>query len=313
MSPEIIYAGVTVASGLAGLYADQRVTENQASKEEEMHLPAVQDALIHEQLSEDGSRGEQSKLEQAKRFFGKHAVRGAVVLSIATFGGLEAYSFVQERTNLKGASTELVVDDSGSAANVLGQVQQVVGQFDSLNPETLVGNVGQTIPMHSSDFKSFSETAKGTPAGTADLYGDTSQALSKLAENSKNNSQTKGDVVVITNGNSLGNVKNLANTANGQGSKVFVVNVERSGTPTNVISDLKYLSKTTGGKFWNANSANVGQVASDVKATASPEQNNIPPTDEWPIRISGFMSLLGGLGILASRRKLIYGKNVKGE
>ena len=33
MSPEIIYAGVTVASGLAGLYADQRVTENQASKE----------------------------------------------------------------------------------------------------------------------------------------------------------------------------------------------------------------------------------------------------------------------------------------
>jgi len=313
MSPEIIFAGATVAGGLIGAYADQRATENLAQKEEAMHLPTVQAALAHEQAGTTDVNNEQSKVDQAKRFFGKHAVRGAVILSIATFGGLEAYSFVQERTNLRGASTELVVDDSGSTSNVLGQVQQVVGQFDSQNPEILVGNIGQTIPMHANQFLSFSESAAGTPAGTADLYGDTSQALSKLAENSNNSSQTKGNVVVVTNGNSLGNVNDLSNTAKSQGSKVFVVNVERTGTSPQVITDLQSLAKNTGGQFWNANSANIKQVANNVKATATPEQNNIPPVDEWPIRLSGFMALFSGLGILSSRRKLMYGKNIKGE
>ncbi len=314
MSPEIVWALASGAGAAAGVTADY-IAVQKAQRDldkEPLQLDAVTEAVNVANESIDSKNR-----QYFSRLAGSVAMRSALALSIASFAGIEAYSLDHPKVPSAKANIELAIDDSGSVVNVLPQEVKIVSQFDETNPDAVVGNVSMTQTLQSKNFANFVNTINGVPAGDSLLNNQVTIALDNVAKNSAktkgNNTNSGGEVVLITNGNSAGDVQNLENQAKTQKTKVYVVNIERNGTNPKLITDLNSLAKKTGGKFWNANSANLNSVAKDVKASANPPKEHIPEQDQWPYRVSGLFGLLCGISIYKNRRLLITGKNPKGE
>ncbi|HXR49853.1 MAG TPA: hypothetical protein VN778_02400, partial [Verrucomicrobiae bacterium] len=185
--------------------------------------------------------------------------------------------------------------------------------FDHTNAEAVVGNIGQVAVMPSSRFSAYTETTQGAPAGEAPLSQQVSLALNKVAESNTKNHKADGRIVIITNGNRVGSINDLAASATQQHTAIYTVNVERKGTPRNLVGQLEKLSRETGGQFWSANSHNLSSVAKGVKETTSPDQARLPQPDRWPERISGLLALFGAGIVYRNRKRLPTGKNSKGE
>ena len=127
-----------------------------------------------------------------------------------------------------------------------------------------------------------------TPFGDAPLAEATGLGLDKAGQN--------GEVLILTNGNSLGDTDKLAEQAEKTNAKVFVVNIE-NGDQANTLTDEQKLAESTGGKYWNANEASLANVADDVHETLIPAATvHEDGSDKWPIIPFAGMILLGAAG-----------------
>lgn len=317
MSPELIATSAAAIGGGLGYLADKHAVNKLHSNSEAMYLSAVQEAVRAKQSDSinEPTKTEPKKREILVRAISSTAVRTALAFSVAATFGIEAYTLTQPDAPTANPNLELVVDDSGSVSNVLPQVKKVVSQFDSVNPETLIGNLGLSIPTKSKKFNSFVDNPKiALPAGDAPLYDQTNFALGRIVENSKNtNTQGNGEVVVVTNGNRIGDINSIIGQAKEQQSKVYVVNVERDGTSSTTLTNLHKLAYKTGGKFWSANVSNLDSVAKSVKTNTTPQKEHVQEQNQLPYQILGLFPLIVAGSMYFNRRNLITGKNPKGE
>jgi hypothetical protein len=197
---------------------------------------------------------------------------------------------------------ELVVDysgatgiiDDGAAAKTEAEYVGVFGALPDVNVEALVASGGVFETMRPADI------ANETPAGDAPLTEATQSALDKArlvkTEALRENTPKTMGIVVLTNGNSIGEPEVVIATANETGTPVYVVNVDNGQGDPAVAEGLKTITEKTGGAFWTASTTNSAAVSQEVRGSL---EGSLMPEKEQdqsvklPDRI-----LTGALGLL---------------
>lgn len=312
MSPEVLSQVAAVAGGTVGWYAEQRAIKNAVINAERIELEAATAAVSETQAAVDT---EPSRGFRVRQWIGRNAMAPLTML-VAGAAGMAAYAYKQEPQVILPPTQpklEMVVDHSGatnlaldgtrSVVEVNSLANQIAGK--DIQGEALVagnGTVGR-MPIR--------KVSQNRPFGPAPLEQATSLALETSTANA---AKGQNSVLVITNGNSVGDTAKLTRQAKRDETPVFVVNVESaSQTSHGLKAELKGLAKDTGGQYWDANKGNLSEVADNVQATLSPAETKKNESPKWPIIEFGAMLAIAGVGFFRRRSEYATLKDFKGE
>jgi hypothetical protein len=300
------------AGAAIGAAADTYAVHKMSKSQEEFHLPTVEAAIEADQAEANDEDQKRSRLAFLKGLGGK-TVRLALPVVVGVSVGMLADVFTPQHLPNNQAKIELVVDDSGAVESVLPQVQEIVSQFDTTNNQTIVGNVGSPVQMKANTFTSWSNSGAGSPAGAAPLSEQVSLAFNQLVQSDSQTEPTKSALVIVTNGNSIGNLAQIENQAAKENVVVDPINVERKGTSPGLVKGLENLAGDTDGKFYDVNASNLSHVAKSVRANIVPNQLPAPDQDQVPLLIGSFALMFAGKVMYSNRRKYLTAKDYKGE
>lgn len=298
MSPEFIPYAAAAAGFVAGSVADRIALNNVA----EQRMP-LSGALSPDVLKSSGIQS---------RRLGGLALIAPVVLAAGAY--LETYAFMPDGTKAGAPSgLEVVVDHSGDTIFEVGgvapvfEINNLVGQFSEKNlvTEGIVANSGRVRSMKLAEVKA------DKPFGDAPLAQATQLALDKAGLQLK---QRSAGILIITNGNKVGNQEALAAQASAHKTPVFIVNVEsaQKNDPA-LTAGFKKLTKTSEGKYWDANAVNLNDVAKDVKKTLVPKETTVPIPNRTPLKVVGAALLLAGVEFLRKRKDTPTWRNNNGK
>ncbi|HUA13102.1 MAG TPA: hypothetical protein VL989_01215 [Candidatus Sulfotelmatobacter sp.] len=318
MDSEIALAVGFAAGATVGAVADRFAIERQSRVVEEEHLPVLASALSHEQNEDEKeNQDERSAYERARAFLGRYSVKGAVILSFAVSGSLFAYSFTGESSHTNPEGLEIVADGAADVQSVLPQEVSIISDFSKTNPTVVDENLSG---VHSDnqqittarEFAKFVNTAVGEPLGAADMNGGIATAQDLLDKQAKSSTNTAGEILVITNGDSLGDTASLAQAANQQKTKVSVVNLDPRGTPKQLVDSFQGLASSTGGQYFSRTTGGMNLIAERVNQPTTTDEMGI--SSETSLIMKGLAAILFGTGslILANRRRFTTGKGMRG-
>lgn len=306
MNPEIV-RDITVAGSVIGLGVGM-AAEQFAIRRSAKNVTALSETWGLEDQEADSTVPEQSRLRAAAQSIGRAV--GPLALTACVAGGLNAYAYAPENNSVQQAAPtlEVVVDHSGATAlalegtPVVNEINQVVKQFKGIarfKTEAIVAGSGTTTTMK------LEKVADVQPFGQSDLASATSLALSRAAQVTPSREgagyKPNAGVLIITNGNGVGNAKSIAALASQEyagktvKTPVSVVNVEGGKASPAVTESLKTVAAKTGGKYWSAEQGNLDQVAKAVRAkieSGAIETGGSP--DKLPLKV------LGGLVVAAA-------------
>lgn len=278
------------------------------------HDIAKRSEPISAELGELAKAGVESK----SRHYGR-ALRSTLVLGGAALGlmnGLVWQGEPAEQTTPR--HLEVVVDHSGATAlndgKAVRETNMVAGLFTEENKiqagavlassglvrEVKIANVDKDVPFGDA------------PMEQATLLAlDKSKAYNTTAGNTNEKVENAG-VLVLTNGNSVGNSANVIATATASKTPVFVVNVEAKTSDQATTEELKKIAKETGAKYWGANDENIEDVKDQVKDALETGKENRKSNNRWPLRIvAGTLTAFSAAFIYNNRSKEPIGRWLK--
>ncbi|HVV66856.1 MAG TPA: hypothetical protein VHB72_02150 [Candidatus Saccharimonadales bacterium] len=318
MSPEVLSQVAAVAGGAVGFYAEKRAIDNAMENAKLIELEAATAAVAQSEVAAEASSELASQPSfgfRVRQRLGRSALAPLTML-VAGAAGMATFAYKQENQVVLPPTQpklEMVVDHSEatnfaingtrSIIEVNSLADQIAGK--GIHGEALVASSGvvQAMPIR--------KVNKNVPFGFAPLEQATSLALDKSTANT---AKGQDSVLVITNGNSVGDTKKLAEQAERDETPVFVVNVESADQTSHDLKDeLEGLAKDTGGKYWEANKGNLSEVADSVQATLSPAEAKSSHTPKWPIIEFGAMLAVSAVGLFRRRSEYATLKDFKGE
>lgn len=200
---------------------------------------------------------------------------GALCMSAGAFIGLAVEGQSQ---SVQPATVQVVVDHSGpttrsfNGQSAYNTENQFITKFDT--------EINASTNYLSSKLGTFSILSKGqvlkeTAYGDANLHDAISSALKQTAKvetsylKEKNNRNT--GIVVLTNGNNIGDSKSILDEATAQGkTPIFVVNVRAQNKNQDTVKNLQDIAVKSGGKYWDSKTADAENIASAVEKTIQP-------------------------------------------
>lgn len=189
----------------------------------------------------------------------------------------------------------VVVDHSGATLDgevpAIEQIDSVIKGMVStgIDLNVLVADSGEIKPVKPADVSS------EEPFGDARLDLGLQTALNSVAtqrtavtdELPKSNA-----LVVLTNGNGIGDVGVVTQRAKDIGTPVSIVNVESSVQDPAVQQQLQAVAEQTGGAYWNISSADGSEIAQEIAKELVDQQLPEKTHGDSPIK-----KIIGGLGI----------------
>ena len=307
--PEVI----GFASGYAiGLGIDQYAVKKAAVDK----TPLIVDWALD---SSDSVKLASTKREQASRLFRRVTPGVALGLGLMATTGVAAFVPIESNT-FKPAAIEVVIDHSGATglniggeAPVLPYINKLADSFTSsntVNSEAFVASFNGVTETKVSNVSSLSVS------GFAPLEAAVSNALEQTALIKNGNKSNGAAVVVLTNGNNIGNPQTIKSESLAQGkTPVYVVNVEGANTTSpQLVSEFKSIASETNAKYWSANETNTNEVVKEIENTLSPEHrsNKANPYQDFLLFISGVAGL-SGFRAYRSRRQGLLQRNIEGK
>lgn len=302
-SPEVISQVAAIAGYSAGQLAEYRAQRNAMRNAEALQLEAATNAI-------EASDNEDQRHGRVRQAIGRYA---AAPMAIIGFGaaGLFTYSMTQENEVIYPPvqpKLEMVVDKSGATKLALGdtpssvQIDEIARVFvdQDIQGEALVASSGVVKAL------SIEKVESVSPFGDAPLEQASSLALDKAGDKA-------GTALIITNGNDLGDTKELAQEAKAKEIPVFIINVESQNSGSNNLVDEQRLAKSSGGEYWDANEKNYKVVADSVKKTLMAAETKTNSPSQWPNIEFGAVILLGLASLYRRRSKYVSFKSPKGE
>jgi hypothetical protein len=316
LDTQFIPVAATAAGLAAGAWADRKAI-NRAAEERQ---------ALAEVWSLDDEQPEATPRTNRIRRAGRYVTALAVSAGLAAGLSAEAWVPLHEHADQQTPpALEVVVDHSGATALSLNGNQPVdseinsvvkqLGGIEDVNAEAWLAGSGEAKPM------TLEQATRAPAFGDAPLEQAMQSALGRAgfaAAKRQSPGQHDASVVVITNGNNIGQPRAVAKEAKLKGNApVFVVNVE--GTDGKTAQDLQKIAEQTHGKYWDVRQDNLNSVAGDVKKTitASQHQPEAKPavTDgtRTMLRVLSILSLIGvGIGY-RQRGKSPFNRNMRGE
>lgn len=306
-----------VAGAGAGWLAERRAIHNAQVNAQRIELEAATSAIAQSQEAAKAAGNESvpSRGYRFRQWIGRNAMAPLTML-VAGAAGMAAYAYARDPQVVVPPTQpklEMVVDHSGATSLALDGTPSVV-EVNKLAREVTDQNIqGEALVAGNGKVQAMpiKKVGKNTPFGPAPLEQATSLALDKSTANAV---KGQNSVLVITNGNSVGDTKKLAAKAEHNQTPVFVVNVEGANkTPHDLKGDLQSLAKGTGGQYWDANKGNLTEVADSVQATLSPAEVKSSKSFPWPVIEFGALLAVAGAGFFRRRSQYATLKDFKGE
>lgn len=312
MSPEVTIEAAAAVGYAVGIVADQ-IAVRLAARTETAALP------VWEQAADAAEADHGSRLQRVGSFVANRVLAPtAIVLGAAA--GIEAIAWSDSTVQDPSQPTiELLVDHSGATAYnlqhkpVIKQINTIASQFDNATGtiKATTASAGEFREM------SIADVANDQATGPAPLPDALTNVLSHLSSSDGATATTKAgerSVVVITNGNAIGNPKAIAKAAQAAYTHVYVVNVEaKQQQKPEVTADLMAVATQTKGQYWEAAQANVAALAKQVESTVSPGQRHEAMPYRGLLTGLGAVATLGAAGFWMRRKSYTFGRGVKGE
>ncbi|HUP26763.1 MAG TPA: hypothetical protein VM124_03920 [Candidatus Limnocylindrales bacterium] len=214
---------------------------------------------------------------------------------------------------------EVVIDHSGATAigepSAAAKINAVAESFAGAKfvTEAVVARSGEVRIIKTGD------VSHDAPFGDAPLDQAVQTALDNVQrarEQGKLKPQEKtAGAVVVTNGNTIGDVTAVIARAKSAGTSVNIVNVEERSTDATT-SELQRVTAETGGTYWNSADADPAKIYDKIAPTVTPGQTQEKRPTSWPKRILGSLPLIALPVMWRWRRNMAAtpaGINLQGE
>jgi len=302
--PEMIGAGVGISAGVSLDYLATKIAGKNS----------------HPLIEEWGIQTEKnhSLRDKIKR------INPLIAIALGATGIFCVEAISAHQTNIiTPAALEIVVDHSGATrypyegqAATLTEIDKLVLDLNSdtqISSEAFVGSAGGVIQMSPSDIEIKAVTKQ--VAGDSVLDVGFNQALQSTAT-SKTDKKRNQAIVVITNGNAIGDPSTFVTSLKKQDkTPIYVVNVEdvKNADPAN-LTEFTQIGNIAGGNHWNANSKNLATITKEVEKNLKPEITPEKSSSNLALDILG-ASVLGLLAeeIFRLRSRNVLQSNIEGE
>jgi hypothetical protein len=224
---------------------------------------------------------------------------GAYTVALGLIGVANGFAWQQShRPAVDTGSIPMGVDRSGASlfgdgpktpAQRTEELSEAFASDKSLKVFAVIGQQGSV-----SGPKDASQVKDIEPQGgvrMTDLF-DTVVDKAEFA----NDTKTSTPVVIITHGNSFGNVSTASRKANRAGAKVFVVDT-RKNTPSANTRKFEGIAERTGGHYWKASEISNEEIVRTVASEMNPANTEPGEGKGWPWKVfAGVVSLVGLAG-----------------
>lgn len=302
--PEIGVAAGAVSGALADMYAGRQIAAERQRLVEEHGSEVIHDSG-----------------NSVFRRIGPLAIYGAVALGVLGATWAPDVPATVHRPQL-----ELVIDHSGATAlgspSTLEKINGIANQFvdRKIDSEAVVSRSGEVRIVKTSD------VSKDFAFGDALL----DQALQTALDNTQRArdaeagtvaSDKKAAIVVVTNGNSIGEPEGVVAKAKAAGTVINIVNVEPDASnkvpSSKATSDkLKAIVTQTSGTYWDSANADPTKIREKIVSTLHSDKKPLKKPVNWPKRALGSLPLLGLPVMYSWRRRMsvnLKGINIEGE
>lgn len=204
---------------------------------------------------------------------------------------------------------EVVIDASGATASADNgkPAQDIYNYAYAIDGESKVKTEAYISSGGSFQQGTIDMLTIDTPQGGGDLPAAATSALNGSntvkAEALNGESNQAVGIVVLTNGNTIGDPNDIINKAQPTKTPVYVVNVETKVRDQAKNEALKVIAEQTGGQYWTVADTNpeevAGKVADNLKQVTTREKHAKQPN--WPLRLVSLATL--ALIPLAARRR----------
>lgn len=223
-------------------------------------------------------------------------------------------------------SLELVIDHSGGAAVTpidKPDAKPAVVSIDAITEEIAATKVtARALVAGENDVKDYpvGDVANHEAAGIASLPTAVNRAMDSAvrlrAKALSQSAQSSVGIVVVTNGNALGDAQEVIDRAHDLATPITIVNVESSVQDAAVVQDLKTIANKTGGSYQDIDAAKGETVAKDVVQKLKSERAEPRKSDD-----EKFKKIIGGVTaamwpFMYRRRRnepVVKGYNLKGK
>ncbi len=318
---------ITAIAGSAGFIAGHGfdyLVAKRATRGEMPDAVAYGDAneFALESLNGDETTPEHTSVAQ---YAGALLMKNGLPLTVAAAAALNVYAWMPDQvpTDEARATLEIVVDHSGAttisetnkkpAVETIDSTVKLFADSNLFNAKAVVSSEGEQTPMK------LTEVSGKEAFGAANLNAAANLAFNSIKESQAKNIDKSGKptagIVVLTNGNDIGNPDSiLAKTdqkigATSVQTPLFVFNVADK-TNNQIEKNLKVIAKKSGGRYWDIKSAKPGTFTQDINkllADGAPEQEN-NGQDKLIQKSIGGLLLAGVIGLGVSRRRYIIGR-----
>ncbi|MBC7708094.1 hypothetical protein H7Y63_02640 [Polaromonas sp.] len=307
MSVEVLAGSASAAAYVVG-QAAHYVMSSKAHQESEP-LIAQLDAPFRMETDSELQAEHNQKANVAKRAFATILAADALLLTVTVGTGILGWN-PDSDTRVK-PTLEIAVDHSGQTSHpregepTIGAINDVLGQFDGkrAHVRTFVSRLGVVEETSRLD----SVIKETNTIGASDLETATKRSLDATTDiyavNGPGGRKRSTAVVVITNGQSVGDPNTLIPQANLDKTPIYVVNVPSKTSRPETIEGLKATAAATGGQYW--------EVTDKMPDVAKTVENSVTGyvskgSESGNKRLLKIFSLLTGLGTAAAFSKTRY-------
>lgn len=247
---------------------------------------------------------------QANRWRSIARVALGPLMAVGALGGFANGMAWEPDTAVRQVPPQLeVVVDHSAATGLNGghaakEISQLSHEFTDKKRVTATAFLARGSEVVSVEI---SKVDKDVPFGDAPLDTAIGNALDRAnldrTKAIRRNHKLGTGVLVLTNGNSIGDPTAVAEKAESVPVPLFIVNVEAGKSNQQTTKDLQATAKQTKGQYWDANTTNVTEVAKEVKHQLVPEKVQDTRPNRNPLRVVAAALSAGTLGLVYKRRR----------
>ena len=314
LNQEVLITGVSSASYIAGIIAEQMAIRKAGANRANLAEYGGDDFATSESSVSEGMVGTVKKLGLAAVSF--------VAIGAGGAGALIVYGAMPGETHQEQfAPLITVADRTGStrfrdgAEKPFKQINDIAGGVSGLVKDNEIllalSNKTQTVTVseltsNDPQYNAFGPSSAMTVA--------TSTALDKAKNRSADGSEKKGsNVLIVTNGNSIGYTNTIVSTAKSNDAAVFIVNTQGDKADPATIVNLQAISEKTGAQYWSGTSTEVTQIAKVVNNKFKTAETTTQKPLRGPAAILGGLLLVGVANNLKRTKDLTLQRGYKGE
>jgi hypothetical protein len=314
LSQEIIISGAGAASYAAGIVADQLAIRKAGANRANLAEFGGPDFEAADTAVSIGRIGSAKRVGLAA--ISMVAIGSGAAGSLLTYG-----AFPGETQQEQFAPLITVADRTGSTKFGDGEVKPfqhindiAAGVYDHVKSNNILLAISSRAETVTKDELISNDPKYNAFGPSSAMTLATSTALDSAKNHGNGTAMTRGsNVLIVTNGNVIGDTDTIISTAKANEAAIFIVNTEGDKADPATIVSLRAISEQTGAQYWSGTTTNVDEIAKVVNNTYKTAETKTDKPLRSPALVLGGLLVVGVANIVSRTKNLTFQRGFKGE